>query len=136
MRNIVVGYDGSEHAKKALERAAELTSGGTVTVVAVAGVPPTTPVHGATAPSVRTEVEEAQRELDDAKAALASKGVAVKLVEGRGDPAEAILEAAKGEGADLIVVGTRGLNAAARLLLGSVSTSVVHHAHCDVLVVR
>ena len=37
---------------------------------------------------------------------------------------------------DLIAVGTRGLNAAQRALLGSVSTKVVHHAECDVLVVR
>jgi nucleotide-binding universal stress UspA family protein len=38
--------------------------------------------------------------------------------------------------ADLIIVGTRGLNTAQRLLLGSVSTKVMHHAPCDVLVVR
>jgi nucleotide-binding universal stress UspA family protein len=43
---------------------------------------------------------------------------------------------ASDEGADLIVVGTRGLNVAQRALLGSVSTKIVHHAACDVLVVR
>ena len=47
-----------------------------------------------------------------------------------------IVQEAEESGADLIVVGTRGLNAAKRLVLGSVSTNVVHHAPCDVLVVH
>jgi nucleotide-binding universal stress UspA family protein len=134
--NIVVGYDGSEHGKKALERAAALADGGTVTVVATSGETVTPAVHGATNPSVGEDSEESARELAEAKAALESKGAKVELVEGRGDPADAICEAAKEGGADVIIVGTRGRNAAARALLGSVSTKVVHHAPCDVLVVR
>ena len=47
-----------------------------------------------------------------------------------------LVQQAREAGADLIAVGTRGLNAAQRALLGSVSTKVVHHAECDVLVVR
>jgi nucleotide-binding universal stress UspA family protein len=47
-----------------------------------------------------------------------------------------LVQVAAEERADLVVVGTRGLNLAQRALLGSVSTKVVHHAHCDVLVVR
>lgn len=134
--DIVVGYDGSEHAKRALARAAELAGGGPVTVVTVAGVSATPTVHGATNPSVSGDVEEADRELAEARSALESEGVAVKLVEGRGDAADAICDAARHEGADLIAVGSRGRSAAARRLLGSVSTKVVHHAPCDVLVVR
>jgi nucleotide-binding universal stress UspA family protein len=134
--NIVIGYDGSEHGKKALGRAVELADGGTVTVVTAAGVVQTPTVHGSTNPSVHQDVEEADRELAEAKGTLESKGVAVELVEARGDPADAICEAAKEAGADLVVVGTRGRNVAARMLQGSVSTKVVHHAPCDVLVVR
>ena len=53
-----------------------------------------------------------------------------------GVPADEIMKAAAKAHADLIVMGTRGLNPLARVLLGSVSTRVVHHATCAVLVVR
>ena len=53
-----------------------------------------------------------------------------------GKPAEEIMEVAVAQHADLIVMGAKGLGAIARFLLGSVSTRVVQHAHCSVLVVR
>ena len=53
-----------------------------------------------------------------------------------GKPAEEIMEVASTHHADLIVMGAKGLGAIARFLLGSVSTRVVQHAHCSVLVVR
>ena len=74
---------------------------------------------------------------DKAQTTLEKKGIAARTVEAHGDPADALVRQAEDDGADLIVVGTRGLNAAQRALLGSVSTKVVHHAaKCDVLVVR
>jgi nucleotide-binding universal stress UspA family protein len=51
-----------------------------------------------------------------------------------GEPGHSIVAAAEAEGADLIVVGTRGLDRAGRFLLGSVSDYVVYHASCPVLV--
>jgi nucleotide-binding universal stress UspA family protein len=53
-----------------------------------------------------------------------------------GDPGETILEAARAESADLIVVGTHGRGPVGRLFLGSVSDHVVRHARCPVTVVR
>jgi len=53
-----------------------------------------------------------------------------------GSPAQVIVEEAERWGADLIVMGSRGLGAWSRLLLGSVSDSVVHHAKCSVEIVR
>ena len=53
-----------------------------------------------------------------------------------GKPAEEIIKLASKQHADLIVMGAKGLGAIARFLLGSVSTRVVQHAHCTVLVVR
>ena len=53
-----------------------------------------------------------------------------------GNPAEEIMKVASTQHADLIVMGAKGLGAIARFLLGSVSTRVVQHAHCSVLVVR
>ena len=52
------------------------------------------------------------------------------------DVGEAIVEEARGVDADLIVVGSSGKNLAERIVLGSVSSKVVHGSPCDVLVVR
>ena len=54
----------------------------------------------------------------------------------QGSPRQVIVEEAESWGADLIVVGSRGLGAWNRLLLGSVSNAVVHHAKCSVEIVR
>jgi nucleotide-binding universal stress UspA family protein len=53
-----------------------------------------------------------------------------------GSPESRIVETAEDIKADLIVLGSHGYNTWERLLLGSVSDSVVHHAHCSVMVVR
>jgi len=132
---IVVGYDGSEAAKRALAKAAELAgSGGSVTVVSAVGVHAGA-VHGAI-PVDPDELAERSAELGEAKSILGQSGLEPLLVEGRGDPADAIVEEAKSSGADLVVVGARGQNVVERALVGSVSTKVLHHAPCDVLVVR
>ncbi len=52
------------------------------------------------------------------------------------DPASGIVELAEEEGYDLIVIGNKGRSAVNRFLLGSVSSKVVHHASCNVLLVR
>jgi nucleotide-binding universal stress UspA family protein len=65
-----------------------------------------------------------------------SSGVTAEFLVWQGDPGGSIAAAAEAEGADLVVVGTRGRSAAGRWLLGSVSDHVVRHAGCPVLVVR
>jgi nucleotide-binding universal stress UspA family protein len=67
---------------------------------------------------------------------LAKSGFQIREALKLGKPADEILSAAKREKADLIVTGAKGLGAIRRVLLGSVSTRVVQHAHCGVLVVR
>jgi nucleotide-binding universal stress UspA family protein len=131
---IVVGYDGSDHARRALERASELVGGnGAITVVSVAAAR----VGGARSVGVaEAELGHASASLQEARDWLGRKGIEAETVEGLGDPGHEIVEAAKRSGADLVVVGTRNRDLLERLLLGSVSTDVVHHAPCDVLVVR
>ena len=138
MERIVVGFDGSEHARKALARAADLAGDGTeVAVVCAADI---ARLHrdpaGGAAPVDPADVEARAAALAEARSYLGERGIEAKLVEGHGNPADVIVQEAEDSGADLIVVGTRGLNAAKRLVLGSISTNVVHHATCDVLVVR
>lgn len=67
---------------------------------------------------------------------LARTGFQIREALRLGKPADEILSVAKQEKADLIVTGAKGLGAIRRVLLGSVSTRVVQHARCGVLVVR
>lgn len=135
MNKILVAYDGSESAKRALEEAAKLVrDDGTLTVVSVAEELPQ--FGRAAAMLVPEEDEERRHELREAKAMLAERGITAKVVERRGDAATMILDEAEKEGVELIVMGTRGLGSGKRWLLGSVSTKVLHHAPSNVLVVR
>jgi nucleotide-binding universal stress UspA family protein len=133
MKAIVVGYDGSDSAKRALARAAEWATNGTT--LAVVSAVHATPMAGRGAsPFDPIEEDDMKRNLGEARTLVPGKEL--RLVKGHGDPADVIVQEAKELDADLIVVGTTGHNPVARALLGSVSTSVVHHAPCDVLVVR
>lgn len=133
---ILVAYDGSESARRALDQAAALSrsNGAKISVVSVAE--PLPQFGRAGAMLTPEEVREHANELLDAKAALAVKGVTTQMVERKGEAASMIIDEAEKEGSDVIVMGTRGLNAAERWLLGSVSSRVVQHARCNVLVVR
>lgn len=137
MKKIVVGYDASPAAERALERAAELSkafdSKVVVTSVAQAlhawgrglsGVDPVDP----------PELHEA--ELERAASHLEKMGVQATTVARIGDPGKAIVTVADEQACDLIVVGSRDLNPISRFVTGSVSDEVRHNAHCDVLVVR
>ena len=122
-KSIVVGYDGSEAARRALDRAADLVDGygSTLAVVTVTG---------------RDEDDATTATLDDARERLLARHVTASYVEQVGEPADRLVEAATSRGADLLVVGRRDQGALERLVLGSVSTKVLHGAPCDVLVVR
>ncbi len=137
MDRIVVGFDGSEHSRKALARAADIADGATVAVVAAANVARLLrDPAGGVSPVDPAEAEARTRALAEARDYLEGRGISGVYVEGHGNPADVIVQEAEDSGADMVIVGTRGLNAARRLVLGSVSTNVMHHAPCDVLVVR
>jgi nucleotide-binding universal stress UspA family protein len=138
-KTIVVGYDETDPAKRALEQATELakllqaklvvTSVAPVLVgmAASRGIGPYDPAD---------PPEEHREELAHARDFLADKGVAAEFELAIGHPGEAIAEIAERHGAELIVVGTREPGFLERLLGGSVSRAVSAHAHCDVLIVH
>jgi nucleotide-binding universal stress UspA family protein len=131
---IVVGFDGSEHGQRALERAADMAGeGDQVVVVAAAELHARSGITEGARLDPST-VQHQHEAVDKARALLTEGGIDAEIVEAQGDPGTAIVDAAKG--ADLIIVGTRGLNPMQRILLGSVSSKVVHRAECDVLVIR
>jgi nucleotide-binding universal stress UspA family protein len=82
------------------------------------------------------ELKEARKLLEQSVRTLIQAGFTAEAVCLRGRPAEEIMKIASKHHADLIVMGAKGLGAIARFLLGSVSTRVVQHATCSVLVVR
>ena len=75
--------------------------------------------------------EDVDATLREAAAQAEAAGVTAAVFAREGDPADAILDVAEERGADLIVVGNRGLTGAKRFLLGSVPNKVSHHAPCS-----
>ena len=65
-----------------------------------------------------------------------TRGIEATFLLWTGEPGQGIVAAAEAEGADLVIVGTRGLDRAGRFLLGSVSDYVVYHSGCPVMVAR
>ena len=129
-------YDGSEEAKRALERVAEIASAvpARVTVVSVADPLYRDPPWTGYADPLE---EEAHRGLlDDALHGLRARRVRATALEPVGQPAEEIVGAARQRTVDLIVIGSRHHSLIKRLLFRSVSADVVAEAPCDVLVVR
>jgi nucleotide-binding universal stress UspA family protein len=133
---IIVGTDGSETAARAVERAVELASEANATLHVVSAYEPA-PAHVARGASGEFDVATDFK----ADAALskatdrADRSLEIKTHAPTGDPADAIIAIAERESADLIVLGSRGMRGARRLL-GSVPNNVSHHAPCDVLIVR
>jgi nucleotide-binding universal stress UspA family protein len=141
---IVVGTDGSETANQAVQEATELAkqTGASLDVVSAYDPVPASRLREERlqAPS---DLEHAVNPREDVDAILAeaartveSEGVKARTFPRQGDPATAILDVAEEEGADLIVVGNKGMTGAKRFLLGSVPNQVSHHAPCSVLIVR
>ena len=141
---ILLATDGSEEAALAARTAADIAqkTESELHAVHVRGVPvyidPSSEAiriaHGA---AEETVSREAQEVLDAQVEQIEAAGGKVAQTHIRlGRPVEEIITLADEIGAGLIVIGSRGLGGVRRLLLGSVSDSVVRYAHCPVLVVR
>jgi nucleotide-binding universal stress UspA family protein len=142
--SIVLGTDGSDTAKKAVREAIELAKQVGATIDLVSAYEPVSSQRlRAEARDVPDDVswmvnprEDVEATLKEAAEEVEGAGVTVKTYAREGDPADAILDVAEERGADLIVVGNRGMTGAKRFLLGSVPNRVSHHAPCSVLIIR
>lgn len=137
MKTIVVAYDETEPAKRALARAADLTKtfGAKLVVTSVAPVGAAGPRGGGPIDPVHPP-EHHREELEHARVFLSDRGIDADFQIGVGDAADVIVALAEERDADLIVVGTREPGLIDRLFKGSVSAAVSRHAHCDVLIVH
>jgi nucleotide-binding universal stress UspA family protein len=140
VRPIVVGTDGSPSADVAVARAVEIAKGAGRPVHLVTAYP-AGPSYGerivSSAKSAPVDiVQVAESVLARESRAFEDNGIEVVTHARGGDPAEVLIAIAEEVGADLIVVGARGLSGLQRFMLGSVSSKLSHHAPMSVLVVR
>lgn len=142
-RNVIVGTDGSATAELAVRQAAQLASSQQARLVVVTAFEPQGDAAAAESQAPdelrwmltdRNQAEKRARHGRELAKQEGASGVVVQAIEG--EPVEVILGTARDFDADLIVVGSKGLTGAARFVLGSVASSVAHHAPCDVLVVH
>lgn len=134
---ILVATDGSDTARRAMEFASEMAQTADATVVAVHVFEPLA-LLGHVAPPVDFASHEADaaRVLQEVWCApLAAAGVSFTSTVVEGAPVAAIADLARSTGADLIVVGSRGLSEARKLLVGSTSSGLLHEAGIPVVVV-
>lgn len=143
-KSIVVGTDGSETASEAVRQAGELAAPLNATIELVSAYEPVSPARlreeSKSAPGdlqwMINPREDVDATLEAAAESVRGYGVQVRTYARQGDPADAILDVAEEIGADLIVVGNKGMTGAKRFLLGSVPNKVSHHAPCSVLIIR
>jgi nucleotide-binding universal stress UspA family protein len=141
---IVVGTDGSETAAEAVKQAVDLAklAGATLSIVSAYEPVPKRRLEGEqqdVPADVQHEIgprEDVNLVLDAAAADARKEGIEVQAHPVEAPPSDAILNVAEETGADLIVVGNKGMTGARRFLLGSVPNNVSHHAPCSVMIVR
>jgi nucleotide-binding universal stress UspA family protein len=141
---LLLATDGSEEGKLAAQAATELSknSGSEVHLVYVLPAAAQLIGHHLYSQEIRESLiagaeRDAETFLKDQADQIRADGGKVAETHFRsGDPDKEILRTAESLGVGMIVIGSRGLGAISRALMGSVSDSVVKHAHCPVLVMR
>ena len=141
---IVVGTDGSATAAEAVRTAVELAKMSKARLEIVSAYEPVPQsrlreegegISGDVAHTVNPR-EDVQLVLEKAAGEAKKAKVDVVTHPRQGDPADAILDVAEENNADLVIVGNKGMTGARRFLLGSVPNKISHHAPCDVWIVK
>lgn len=140
---VIVGTDGSESAGRAVEHASRLAHahGARLVVVTAYNTDVDGPEDAESAPSdikwtmtLAGQAEAMAQHASEWARSLGVESISVRAV--AGEAASVILDVADEMGADLIVVGSRGMTSPSRFILGSVPNAISHHGKCDVLIVR
>ncbi len=141
MKRILMATDGSKHAEKTLNETIKLASAlnAEVTIITVMEDPPSLAYM---VPSdFFTQAKESHAKLskeilEKAEQKLKEKGIETKILLKSGHPGEVICKVANEGNYDLVIIGSRGLNALEEFLLGSVSNRVAHCAKTSVYIVK
>lgn len=141
---ILIAVDDSTHSSAAVDFVARLgwPAGSRLIVASVMRPVAVVLAHASTdteipVPDLRKqERKRAEMVVEEARTVLRESGLPTETLVLEGDPREVLLEEVEGRHVDLLVVGSHGRTGLAKLLLGSVSSHAVTHAHCSVLVVK
>jgi nucleotide-binding universal stress UspA family protein len=148
-KKILFATDGSDNARRAEEAAAILAKscGSELLILNVYSIPfyafSSASAFGGMPPInikelMETAEQQAKKLVDESQRRVESQGIRTtgKVLEAGSSVVYEIVSFAQNENVDLIVVGTRGMGGFKKLLLGSVSSGVVSHAHCNIMVVK
>ena len=137
---ILVPVDGSDNSYKALEAALVLSEklGSNISVVKVMEQVPITHIESEKLLNELLEAykKENQEILSKCSDIARQKGIAIKTVLLQGNPAPVILDYSKKENFDLVIMGSRGMGKFKELILGSVSSKIVHHSPCAIMIIK
>ncbi|MGB8767803.1 MAG: universal stress protein [Nitrososphaeraceae archaeon] len=137
---ILVPVDGSDNSYKALEAALVLSEklGSNISVVNVMEQVPITHIESEKLLSELLEAykKENQEILSKCSDIARQKGITIKTLLLQGNPASVILDYCKKENFDLVIMGSRGMGKFKELILGSVSSKIVHHSPCAIMIIK
>lgn len=141
---ILIGVDDSRHSQKALEYVKKMKWPEGTRVIVVSAVREVVPayseVYAPAAPYSERMMEDLfkyhQEVVSDAEKSLRDSGLTTEAKVVNGDPRTVLVDLARNEGVDLVVVGSHGRTGIAKILIGSVASHIVTHAPCSVLVVK
>lgn len=140
MKKILIPIDGSKNSKRALSEGKKLSEllGSEITILYVEPEPKFRGPYSEIYMTVETERKEevGKKVINEGLELLKDHSTPVNSKFEFGDPADKIIEVAENENVDLIVMGSRGLSAIKRFVLGSVSNKVLNHADTSVLIIR
>ena len=140
IKKILIATDGSEYTKEAVKKGLSLAKMLNAEVIGlyvvdISSIVPM-PLDEASFPMIEFLRNEGDDVLEKLRKQAEDMGVRIRTMKKEGIPADEIVETAKKEDVDLIVIGTLGRSALEKLLLGSVAEKVIRHAPCPVLVIR
>ncbi|BBG25439.1 universal stress protein [Sulfuracidifex tepidarius] len=138
-RSIVVGYDGSEQAAKALKLGKEISKFSSAKLYIVSVVNVCFAYDSSTVPlndTIDKLKEKAKNDVNSAVQQAKNEGINAEGIVTEGDPASVLVETAEKVNADLIITGNRGLSKLKRAVIGSVSFNVVEMSKIPVLIVK
>src|SRR5262245_12069985 len=133
---VAVGTDGSETAEEAVRQAAEIARRYGAKLVLLSAFPG--PQGFVAYAGIELEWASSSREyakmlLERGETALRQEGIECETRSGEGDPGDVLVQLAEDCGADLLVIGNKGMK---RRILGSIPNTVTHKADCSVMVVK
>jgi nucleotide-binding universal stress UspA family protein len=135
MKKILVGFDGSEGSRQALDRSISLLDEhGELLVLAV--IPSPSDKTFVDKEMYKTIKKKAELMIDELVSSIGKQDFTIKAIIEQGDPSVQIINASNRLNVDLIVLGSKGTSKFGRYLLGSVANKVVQYAHKPVMVVR